>query len=714
MSAKNLVARIGQIATKGKHKERFLFVGTIKSKSSLDRFFYLIEIDTPWVDGEKIKNTIVNTFGMSWQNTSNDKVEIFESVIKKINSELGNLSQNGEHEWIGKLNAIIGVSSENELIFSQTGRISGYLFRGDKISHITEKPLDTEETHPLKTFVSIINGNVAKGDKVVIANSMFYSHLSLDRLRQIFSSLNYKEVIAEIAKILWRSKVRDVNLLFFDLVSSDELEEDSTVGDNLIILDDIPDSKVLHYSKLFFKSTVKGAKAGGRGIKKLAEFWAKNIAPKVNNRAKVIGDKAKSFGGNAVKPVAERFGNVPKVNCFDSKKSGSRIKGFGRFFANLALWTKQLIQAENRKFLYIGLIVIFLLIGFIKIQLNSGNNTNLKSQSENVNSLDSARALYAEALDDLGLKRDGGKEKLIEAKTAAEKAKESPVIEEEAKNLLAQIQSKLDKINLAIRISSKTEPSFSIAAENQIIYAIGADLYSFATDGNIAKFDTRKKTLDQVSKVNDEFGKVTSIAFSDNQNSFFLLTEKTKVLMFDIDASEVTEQKVTEIEGKWESAKSLALFTTNIYLLDSEGGSIWKHSKNDDGYSKGTSYLTKQPISLKAAVDISIDGDVYVLKADGTVVKIKKSVEDTEYKIGEIPTPDSTIKTAEKINTSVDSNSIFIFDKGANRVLEFTKTGAYKRQFVADSEITLSGFSVNSKLKKIWLVSGEKVFELDL
>ncbi|MCL5795201.1 MAG: hypothetical protein M1338_02490, partial [Patescibacteria group bacterium] len=61
MSDKNLVARIGQIATKGKHKERFLFVGTIEPAESQDRFFYLIEIDTPWVDGEKIKNAIVGT-----------------------------------------------------------------------------------------------------------------------------------------------------------------------------------------------------------------------------------------------------------------------------------------------------------------------------------------------------------------------------------------------------------------------------------------------------------------------------------------------------------------------------------------------------------------------------------------------------------------------------------------------------------------------------
>ena len=89
-------------------------------------------------------------------------------------------------------------------------------------------------------------------------------------------------------------------------------------------------------------------------------------------------------------------------------------------------------------------------------------------------------------------------------------------------------------------------------------------------------------------------------------------------------------------------------------------------------------------------------------------------VEDTSFSIASAPTPDIKIQTAEKIYTSADSNSMFIFDKGANRIVEFAKTGAYKRQFVADSSIPISGFSVNSKLKKIWLASETKVFELDL
>jgi len=67
-----------------------------------------------------------------------------------------------------------------------------------------------------------------------------------------------------------------------------------------------------------------------------------------------------------------------------------------------------------------------------------------------------------------------------------------------------------------------------------------------------------------------------------------------------------------------------------------------------------------------------------------------------------------------KCDVSVDSNSIYILDKGANRVLEFSKTGAYKKQYVADSEVAITDFAVNAKIKKFWLLAGTKVFELDI
>ncbi|MCX6810664.1 MAG: hypothetical protein NTY30_02940 [Candidatus Berkelbacteria bacterium] len=712
MSDKNLVARIGQIATKGKHKERFLFVGTIEPKDSLDRFFYLIEIDTPWVDGEKIKKAIVGTLGDDWHDGS-DNADSFETVIKKINAALGDVSQAGEHEWIGKLNAIVGLISGGELIFSQTGKISGYLFRGNKISHITEKPVENEEAHPLKTFVSIIDGSVAALDKVIIANTEFYAHLSLDRLRQIFATLSYKDAIAEITKNLRRSKIRDVNLMVFDLLDEEnQLEEDEKP--DIIFLDDIPDSAPMHYTKMFFKGLGRGAKATGRGAKKFGEFWSKQIQPKVSSGTKNIGSRIKDSSGKTLQPITERLGSVPRVNYFNrksNKKSGF-LSGTNYFFANLILWSKALAKPENRKYLYITILVVLLAIGFIKIQMNSKKNQNINTSNQNIANLDSARSLYSKALDDLGLKKTGAKDELIAARDAASKATSTPAIADEAKNLLAQIQAKLDTLNVATRISAATSPTFSFSDNGIRTYAVGANLFSISADGKIAEYDTRAKTAESFGQIDNNFGKVVDAIYNDSDNSILLLTDKPTVAKLDISSKSIAEIKLVT-DATWEKSAAIAVYSSNIYLLDGDAGQIWKHTLSSGSYSKGVSYITKQPIPLKGSVKIAVDGNVWDLKSDGVLVKIAKSVEDTNFTLSGIPTPDTKITAPVNFFTDQSSNSLYVLDKSANRVLQFTKTGVYQKQYVLDSSLPLTGFAVNEKLKKLWLISDTKVFELD-
>jgi len=719
MSAKDLVTRIGQIATKGKHKDRFLYVGVVGPKDSLEKVFYLIEVDTPWAQGEKIKNAIVNTLGENWQPESQkEKAGAFEEAVKRINAALGELSQSGEQEWVGKLNAIIGISAEDELIFSQTGKISGYLFRGNKISHITEKPIEPDQAHPLKTFVSIISGNVTHKDKVIIANSVLYSHLSLDRLRQILTTYSYKDAIAEIARGLRRAKIKDANLIVFDFADKETLaaDQESTDKPDIILLDDIPDSKLLHYSKLFFKGTVVGAKATGKGLQKFGQFWMKSIQPKISKKVRSLGSRAKNLGGRTMRPISERFAAGPKINYFNKKpeKVGRNLTGILRFLSNVGFWFKQLWRPENRKYLYIALIVILLAIGFIKIQLNKGRNSDLSVQNQGLTSLDSARDLYVKALDELGLKREGGREKLIAARDAANKALESPAIHDEAKNLLAQINAKLDELNSAIRISASKEPSFTFPSANLKIYAVGADLYLFDADNEISKFDTRKKAVSSIASFSKDNGATKILAFSDTQNAFFCYTDKMKVEKLDLKSNTISDILVTDASGKWENAASIATFSTNIYLLDAESGEIWKHSVIDNGYSKGTSYLSKPKVPIKGAVGMAIDGDVYILQADGSVVRAKKSVQDSSFAIDKPPTPDDKIASPAKIYTTADSTSVYILDRAANRLLVFSKTGSYQKQYVADSEVTISDFAVNAKIKKLWLLSDTKVFEFDL
>lgn len=708
MSKENLVAKIGQIATRGKHKDGFLYVGTVEPKGSTSVFFYLIEIDTPWVNGEKVRDAIVFQL---LESRPDDRVTIenFESTVKRINNSLADITEQGEHEWIGKLNSIIGVVSNSEIIFSQTGNISGYLFRANKISHITEKSVENEEKLPQKTFLSIINGEIAEGDKVIIANSKLYSHFSLERLRQNLTSFKYRDAIDEIARSLRKIKVRDVNLMIFEFASQNE--SNGSEKPEIILLDEIPESKILHYSKIIYRGTITGVKATGKGAKSAVSWWEKNIQPKISDRFKKTSSKAKEVGSSALKPVSEKISGLPKINYFNQKQrsKGSKAKDF---LTNISYWIKELLKPENRKYLYIGLIVILLVFGFIKIQINSKNNSGIKKQADSLASLNSARDLYSTAIDDIGLNRDGGKEKLIQSRDLAKQAIESPAIEEEAKNLLFQIQAKLDELNNTQRIKSGTEANYTISGDQPLIYAVGADIYSFSSQGEINLYDTRKKNSSQVASIGENAGRIISLAFSDSANLFYIYTDQQKILTYDLSSSTVSDLLTSE--GEWGKSVAISIFSTNIYLLDASDGVVWKHVKQTQGYSTGVDYTKNVDRSLSGAKSLAIDGDIYILTSEGSVIKIRSSVEDNNFAIFGTPTPEDSISGPEKIFTNSDTASIFIFDKGNNRVLEYAKTGQYKRQFAADNDISINDFAVNTKMQKLWLLSGNNVFEIEI
>ena len=193
-------------------------------------------------------------------------------------------------------------------------------------------------------------------------------------------------------------------------------------------------------------------------------------------------------------------------------------------------------------------------------------------------------------------------------------------------------------------------------------------------------------------------------------NQIFLSTNLSKLLSFTPSTKAVSEVAVVEAPSTWEQAKSVSAYATNLYLLDSINGLVMKHVARDSGYSKGSGYADTKKISLKDAVDLAVDGNIYVLKADGTTAKFVKGAWDPDFSLKGIPSPDSQIIEPSKIFTDDTTNNIFVLDKAKNRVIKFDKAGDYLNQYIFDN-VSIDDFVVNTKLQKIWILSEGKIYE---
>jgi hypothetical protein len=122
-------------------------------------------------------------------------------------------------------------------------------------------------------------------------------------------------------------------------------------------------------------------------------------------------------------------------------------------------------------------------------------------------------------------------------------------------------------------------------------------------------------------------------------------------------------------------------FFGNFYVLDPPANQLWRYLPTADGYSAAPqSYFpADQSVDLTSAVDLAIDGAIYVLFKDGRIGKFEGG-QAAGFNITGLDKPLSnpvSIFTAP--NESVQH--LYLADAGNRRVVQLNKDGSFVRQF---------------------------------
>jgi len=79
-------------------------------------------------------------------------------------------------------------------------------------------------------------------------------------------------------------------------------------------------------------------------------------------------------------------------------------------------------------------------------------------------------------------------------------------------------------------------------------------------------------------------------------------------------------------QDTWGDSPLLASYASNIYMLSDQKNQILMHRRNGQNYNAGIAYLTDEDaISTGRILSLAIDGGIYILKLDGSVVKLFRS-----------------------------------------------------------------------------------------
>ena len=728
-----------RLATTEKLSDRFLNTGLRAtgdlSKTQMGEVFSMVEILTQWFTTAQIGQTIINTFTSAYYNSgSTSDLANFEAALKKVNETLAQITQNGETDWIGNLSAVLGVIIENKIHIGQTGKAIAYVFRDGKVEDLTEGLATNGESHPLKTFTNVTSGELKSHDKILIANPELYAQIDMENLRQTITMNSPSEAVVQLAKMLKKKKVNNVNALVINLLTTEELSKIPVVNEKETVYLDRPlesiwagvqrtwHQLIFPILKAFGKSTQKASSRSldftKNYLKTLREKKQTNqvVRKKDLFEKEFIQQNSDSSEDNLLKDENFKYSPDLEVHYYheQQKENNNKLKKYLSNVTNFAgkVWRLILGLFKNKKtkpFVLVGCAIIILVIIGLIIFNRSRTNAPKFNLSEAQATLKTAEDQASSAKQAaLGQDKEKSKQLCASAIDTANKISTFAIVGEPAKKVIDECQNQIDIFSATTRFKT-LDPLLAIEGKAQGAFVLSDRAYLISS-GDIYSALISGGKPEKVATIPGGNGEFRFGAVSGKM--IYLYTSSQKVYDFDTSNNQIGLINLTG--GNWESANAGATYNGNFYLLDSIIGQIYKHAFIADKPQTGEVYITSGSVDVKNSKSLAVDGSVYVLLSNGNVVELSRG-KLQDFSLQDTPTPYSRIEDPVKIYTDSDAASIYILDNGQKRILEYDKSGHYLHQYALPSTLgDLTDFVVSVKAKKIWVLSDKNLYEISI
>ncbi|MBM2820401.1 MAG: hypothetical protein HW405_161 [Candidatus Berkelbacteria bacterium] len=735
--------QFARITNSGKLPDRFLtcqhHTSDNLTQKGMGEIFTCIEMLSPWFPTAQVGQMVINNFvKYYYRGGSTSDLVNFEESLKKVNEDLAQITQNGETDWIGNLNGVTSVIVGNSLHLSTSGQSEVFIFRDGKINHLTEGMTGPVEPHPLKTFTNIISGELKEQDSILLSNKELFEHLSLEALRQIISMNPPSLAAMQIIKLLRKDKVKNVNLIIIRLglkedVSSKPITEN--LG-NVFYLDKSSESawkvfgqigkilipvnqslgKFFNNSYLKIKERISKRKKSQPSIPINAQPFAAKEGGDNFHKEFLSGERDDSLlKDEEVKysPEYVHYYNQEKEKKITRRNTWTIILKILNWIwikiLNLISWIVDSARdRKRRKYLYIlGAILLILIIIVTVVIKNRGNNVgNFQAQkilNEAIAAGNDGKNLLSTG------NQEQAKEKFAFSIDKARTIVDNSFVANDAKNTIKNSQSELDKLTATTRYID-LKPSITIPDTGKGLYVVSGQAY-IISDSDIYEGNIVSGTPSKIASIPKNKGNFITGTRSDI--SIYLYTNNQNVFTLDVSTKKIEQTKISS-DGRWETSNAIAGYVGSLYLLDGIVGQIYKHSSNNTEFQKGEEYISTVNVNLRQSNSLAVDGNIYVLKNDGQIIKIQKSKKQ-DFSLKNIPSPYSTIAKPIKIFTDSDTPSIYVLDGDQKRILEFDKEGQFIHQYALPDEFNkITDFVVSQKARKIWVLNDKSIYELSI
>lgn len=720
--------------------------------------FAVVDISGDAKKTEELLDIILDTFhGEYYQDIKKDPLDSFENALAKINEELGEYTNQGNTYWMGKLNAILAVYSQNTIHLTQAGKAEGYLYRGGKQSHISND-LAGDKVNPLRTFINITSGEITDGDKVAIVSSGVLSACSPDEIFKYVEKYHPKIAISHIADIVDKSSgIKGKNAaIVMEFLTTEALANET--------LEDEPDEiwlKGTRTKEMLAEQTgnilQKVFKYIKIGTVALSDFTVNSILPtlekgyffikresinaykkyiKKEEPRNVLIDTEEEIEGFEEESIFEKRAEVEPQKTTSSYKSEIHIKesdeaprkaklektkntilnNLGSFYGSATKLVKdkrpkkylrKLGKIKNIKksyFLITGILIVAVAVPFFLVAKNNQKEADVKAKETAVYETIDQKVSEADSL-----VKSNQKLKAIEALEDASKLAESMLgskyFSDEAKGKLGEINSRIDKLSGTKRVAAATFVTLPDTAKSDILglYSISEEFYVVTKSGEIFKIDKDTKKATRINTNGQIEGNAVSATALSKIRTIEILTDKPMVYEFDLDADSISEKTVS---NSWEKSGEIDSFETNLYLLSKDRNQIYKYLRTSGGYGSSENYISDGTAPQNIS-SFKVDSDIYIL-ANGKVLKYTAGEKQNFSLKGLLIKLDE----ADSLYTDGNTDKLLALSKTKNYIAVFGKDGNYKGKYVSDSFKDIQNIFISENT--VYVVLKDKILSFSI
>ncbi len=347
-------------------------------------------------------------------------------------------------------------------------------------------------------------------------------------------------------------------------------------------------------------------------------------------------------------------------------------------------------------------IVLILILSIGRSLLTGGNKARDPKISQLISSAQSEinEAKNIKSIDPLRAKTlvNNAQNDIAEVKKIDKKNGQIASLETQAAELIAEI-NRVYKVNLTTVFDyTKVQEGAKI---NQLALSSDTILASDSSKNAIYKLDSSGTTG---SKVSGNFNQPLAVA---GYSSGFYIQDQNQIASLNKISGVVN--KVGDGSG-WGQIVAAATYQTNLYLLDSQKGEVWRYLSNGSSLGASKAYLSSDKPDLTTAVSIAIDDYVWVVTKSGVVYKFAQGKKQ-DFSISNFT---SNFSDVVSLFTNSDSKNLYILDKGAGTLVVLDKTGVYQAAY-ANSDLRRATAVVVQEVSKLAYVSVDgKIVSLKL